>query len=107
MAEALGTDVGVDPARAALALAQRRGVGVVVGRGESLPFLSGTFGAVLFVTALCFVADPLLALQEAVGVLQEGGAIVLGIIPADGPWGRHYQKLAAEGHRYYREAHFF
>jgi hypothetical protein len=31
----------------------------------------------------------------------------LGIIPADGPWGEHYQQLAAQGHDYYRHAHFF
>lgn len=107
MAEALGIDIGLDPARTALALARQRGVGVMVGIGESLPFPSGTFGAVLFVTTLCFVGDPLRALKEAARVLRPDGAIVLGIIPADGPWGRHYRRLAAEGHAYYREAHFF
>lgn len=107
IAEGLGVELGLDPARDALTLAKRRGVGVLVGRGESLPLRDGTVGLVLFVTTLCFVADPLAALREAARVLGPGGAVVLGIIPADGPWGRHYRQLAAEGHAYYREAHFF
>ena len=107
IARSLGVELGLDPARDALILARRRGIGVVVGRGEALPFRGGTFGLVLFVTTLCFVADPLAALREAARVLRPGGAIVLGLIPADGPWGRHYRRLATEGHAYYREAHFF
>lgn len=87
-------------------LSQVEGEGVA-GVGETLPFRDGAVGLVLFVTTLCFVADPLNALREAARVLGPGGAIVLGIIPADGPWGRHYRQLAAEGHAYYREAHFF
>jgi hypothetical protein len=28
-------------------------------------------------------------------------------VPADSPLGEHYRRLGAEGHRYYRHAHFF
>ncbi|MCC6179848.1 MAG: methyltransferase domain-containing protein [Chloroflexi bacterium] len=107
IAAGLGVELGLDPASDALVLAQRRGISVVAGVGGALPFRDGAVGLVLFVTTLCFVADPLNVLREAARVLGPGGAIVLGIIPADGPWGRHYRQLAAEGHAYYREAHFF
>ncbi|MBI3979680.1 MAG: class I SAM-dependent methyltransferase [Chloroflexi bacterium] len=106
-AAALGVEVGLDPARAALALAVRRGVSGVAARGEALPFPDGTFGAVLFVLTLCFVDDPLAALREARRVLRLDGGVVLGVVPAEGPWGRHYQALAARGHPYYRNARFF
>ena len=106
-AAALGAEFGVDPAAKALALAARRSVRVAVAHGESLPFPDATFGAVLFVAALCFIPDPTAALREARRVLRSGGRILLGLIPAEGPWGRHYRALAAEGHAYYRLAHFF
>jgi hypothetical protein len=32
---------------------------------------------------------------------------MLGLVPAEGPWGQHYRQLAAQGHAYYRQAHFF
>ena len=76
-------------------------------QGEALPFPDATFGAVLFVTALCFVGNPLAALAEARRVLRRDGRIVLGLIPGEGPWGQHYRALAAAGHAYYQRAHFF
>lgn len=106
-AAGLGAEVGVDPSVPSLALAARRRVRVAAAWGEALPFPPRTFGAVLIVTTLCFVADPLAVLMEARRVLRPGGGIVLGIIPADSPWGEHYQMLAAQGHDYYQHAHFF
>lgn len=104
---ALGAEVGVDPARCALALAAGRGVHVVTARAETLPFRDAAFGAVLFVTALCFVADPLAALLEARRVLVPDGRIVLGLILAEGVLGHQYQELALAGDPFYQRAHFF
>ncbi len=102
----LGVEVGVDPARRALRFAAERSVTVVAARGEQLPFPSASFGAVLFVLTLCFVDDPLTALREAWRVLRPSGRVVLGVVPAEGPWGQHYRALAAHGHPYYRDARF-
>lgn len=106
-ASALGAEYGVDPAMGALALAAPRGVRVAAARAEALPFSDATFGAVLFVAALCFIADPLAALVEARRVLAPGGRLLLGLILAEGPWGRRYQELAQAGDPFYRRAHFF
>ena len=100
-------EVGLDPARAPLALARRRGIRAVAGAGEFLPFGSGMFGAVLLVVTLCFVHDPAAVLAEARRVVAPGGAVVLGIVPAESPWGRRYRSLADAGHPYYRQARFF
>jgi SAM-dependent methyltransferase len=105
-AAALGVEAGVDPALGALRLAARRGVSVAAARGEQLPFRGGAFGAVLFALALCFVPDQLAALREARRVLRPAGGVVVGDLPADGPWGRHYLAQAAAGHPYYRDARF-
>lgn len=106
-AAALGVENGVDPARSALALAAGRGVRAAVARAEALPFPDGTFGGVLFVAALCFISDPAAALLEARRVLVPGGRVVLGLILAEGPWGRRYRELALAGNAFYQRAHFF
>ena len=106
-AACLGAEYGIDPARQALALARRRAVQVAAAHGEALPFRDGRFGAVLIITTLCFVADPLAVLREARRVAQPDGGVVLGVVPADGVWGKHYRRLAARGDPFYELAHFF
>jgi SAM-dependent methyltransferase len=106
-ASALGADVGVDPVAAPLRLAAGRGVSVALARGEALPYRAATFGGVLFVVTLCFMAHPLRGLREARRVLRTDGKLVLGLVPADSPWGRHYQTLAARGDEFYRHARFY
>ncbi len=61
-----------------------------------LPFASGTFDAVVTVTALEFVNDPRGALLEGMRVLKPGGRIVAGVLTRNSAWGRHYQE---EGER--------
>lgn len=106
-ASALGIDFGVDPVIESLLIARERGVRPVVGSGEALPFASRVFGVSLFAFTLCFVQDPGASLREAIRVTRSNGRIVLGIVPADGPLGRHYQELGNAGHRIYRTARFF
>ncbi len=98
--------MGLDPAPAPLRLARARGVGVVQGVGERLPFRDGVFGAVLVVVTLCFAADPAALLGEARRVLGPGGALVLGDVVADSPWGEWYRRLGETGHPFYSEARF-
>ncbi|MCL4422462.1 MAG: methyltransferase domain-containing protein [Actinobacteria bacterium] len=105
-AAALGIQVGLDPVKAPLRLASGRGVAVVQGVGERLPFPDDTFSAVLLTTTLCFAADPAALLAEAGRVLQGDGRLVVGLIPADSAWGRRYQEQGRSGHPFYRLARF-
>ncbi len=106
-ARSLDVDVGLDPARAALRRARRRGIKVVQGVGQALPFRDGTFGGVLFIVTLCFAGEPLPLLREAARVLRHQGALVLADIERESPWGRLYQQQAAQGHPLYRLATFW
>ncbi len=105
-AAALGVDVGLDPAAAPLALARSRGIHVVRGAGERLPFRSGSFGAVLVVVTVCFADDPAALLAEARRVTRDDGAVVLGEVFAESAWGRFYQRKGAAGHPFYSAARF-
>lgn len=106
-AQALGMDLGVDPAAAALGYAEGRGVRALPGVGEALPFRDGQFGAVFVIVTICFADDPAALLREARRVVTEGGGVVLGIVPAESPWGRVYAKKSSSGHAFYSHARFF
>jgi SAM-dependent methyltransferase len=105
-AASLGVDVGLDPAVAPLALARSRGVRVIRGTGEHLPFRAGVFGAVLVVVTVCFAEDPAALLAEARRVIRPDGAVMLGEVFAESPWGRFYQHQRARGHPFYSAARF-
>ncbi|HVB46200.1 MAG TPA: class I SAM-dependent methyltransferase [Streptosporangiaceae bacterium] len=105
-AAALGVEVGVDPAAAPLVLARSRGIRVVRGVGERLPFRAGVFGAVLAVVTVCFADDPAVLLAEARRVVRPGGAVVMGLVFAESRWGRFYRDQGASGHPFYSAARF-
>ncbi|MCS7187531.1 MAG: class I SAM-dependent methyltransferase [Armatimonadetes bacterium] len=105
-AQSLGVEVGIDPAFRPLQLARQRQVFAVQAFGENLPFRDSTFGAVLIVVTLCFADDPLSLLREVNRVLRDDGALVLGMVFADSPWGEFYMRKAELGHPFYSAAHF-
>lgn len=106
-AEVLGMDIGVDPALNALQYAKRRGVQALRALGQILPFKNRTFGAVFVIVTLCFADDTEGLLREVARVTRADGGIVLGIVPANSPWGSFYIARAKAGHLFYSEAKFF
>lgn len=106
-AGALGISDGLDPSPAMLALAARRGIDTVRGRGEELPYRDATFDGILMVTTLCFLTDPKTTLSECHRVLRHGGSLFVGIVPAESAWGRLYRAKGREGHPFYSKARFY
>jgi len=102
----LGIGLGLEPSSAMGALARRRGIRVVRGVAEALPFAAATFDAVVLVTTICFVDDPLRTMREARRVLRTGGVLVVGFVDAASPLGRTYRRRAPRS-RFYREATFY
>lgn len=101
----LGLQIGLDPAESMLSRARTRGVGVVKGVAEALPFRDAAFDTALIVTTICFVDDIPRTLAEAERVLGPSGALVIGYIDRDSPLGRGYRAHQAEN-PFYREATF-
>jgi SAM-dependent methyltransferase len=101
-----GVPFGLDPSLPMLRLARRRGTRVVAAVGEFLPIKTGALDGVLFVTTLCFMADPEAALLEARRVLKPGGILVCAFVDARSPLGKEYVGKKDQS-RFYREARFF
>lgn len=102
----LGIAEGIDPSLRMLEIAASRGIEIYEGSAENLPFTEGSFDGALMALTLCFIANAQQALKECQRVLRPQGRLLLGIIPADSPWGREYIEKASKGHPVYALAHF-
>jgi len=100
----LGITVGIDPSRPMLEMARQRGVMVCQSLGEDLPFRDSTFDYIAVIIALCFVKDPLKALQEMWRVVKSKGKIIIGIIDRDSFLGEFYLRKESI---FYKQAHLF
>jgi SAM-dependent methyltransferase len=102
----LGVRIGIDPAREMLTYASRRGIDVVEGIAEALPFQEMRFDYQLSVTTICFVDDIKAMLSEAYRTLKPGGELVIGFIDRSSELGQHYLAHQAEN-VFYCEATFY
>jgi SAM-dependent methyltransferase len=75
--------------------------------GRALPFAQDSFGAAFVIVTLCFASDPHGLLREAARVTRGDGGVVLGIVPAQSPWGRLYAAKGAAGNAFYSHARLY
>ncbi|MDG6257897.1 MAG: class I SAM-dependent methyltransferase [Methanomicrobiaceae archaeon] len=106
MALPLGIPLGLEPAPAMGQIAHRRGMEVLKGVAERLPFCGASFDLVLMATAISFFQDVPAAFAEVMRVLVPGGSLLLAFIDREGELGRRY---AAERRtsRFFGDARFF
>jgi len=104
-ASPLKVKFGIDPS-ISIRLAKQRGVKVVAGVGEQLPFKDDSFEIILLIVTLCFVANPVQVLCEAQRVIKPQGYIIVGIIDRTSAWGKFYEKKKLQSN-FYRIAHFY
>ena len=102
----LGIKVGLEPSGKLGELARKRGLEVVKGVAEALPFAQASFDFALMVTTICFLDDLAAAFREAARVVKPGGALVIGFIAKDSPLGRRYEQHKADS-VFYRVATFY
>jgi SAM-dependent methyltransferase len=102
----LGIEIGIEPAVAMRAMARDRGIEVVGGAAEALPFREGVFDFALMVTTICFVDNAESALREACRVLKPNGSLVIGFVDKESLVGRSYLRKRHES-LFYGIATFF
>lgn len=102
----LGIKVGVEPAKAMRNVAQERGLEVIAGVAEALPFQDEQFDFALMVTTLCFVDDVERAFHEAWRILKPGGCFINGFVDRTSFLGKIYQRYKDQN-VFYKVAHFY
>lgn len=105
-AEPLGIKTGIEPSEAMRKKAKERGIHVVDGVAENLPWKDNSIDYVLMVTTICFVDNVKKSLSEVYRVLQNGGSFILAFVDKNSPVGQLYQKNKEES-LFYRDATFF
>jgi ubiquinone/menaquinone biosynthesis C-methylase UbiE len=80
----LGIPYGLDPSLPLLRMAHLRGVEVIRGIAEQMPFCSETCDFALMMTSLCFIQDPARACQETYRILKRGGKVMVGFLQRGG-----------------------
>jgi ubiquinone/menaquinone biosynthesis C-methylase UbiE len=97
-AEELEVEYGIDVSVGEIRYAKNRGIAVIAGKGEKLPFISKFFSVVFIIVTLCFVDEPLKVLKESTRVLKDEGSIILGVILRESPWASFYKKRRGRQH---------
>lgn len=102
----LGIKIGIEPSKRMRELAQAKGLEVIDGVAENLPFENEKFNFAVMITTVCFVDDLLQALSEAYRVIVPGGFLLIGMVEKNSPMGKEYQKKKAKS-KFYGEASFY
>lgn len=105
-ASPLGIDFGIDPTRAMIARARKRGIKVCQSRGEELPFRHDSFDFLLLVTVICFVTNIPQLLKEARRVLKPEGKLILAFIDQESALGKEMENRK-HSDQFYRIARFY
>ncbi len=102
---ALGIKEGVEPASAMAEKATQRGIEVMPGVAEKLPYADMQFDFVLYVT-ICFLDQLKQGLKEAHRVLKKGGSVIIGFLDKDRPIALGYKEKKGRS-TFYQKASFY
>ncbi|MEJ2627086.1 MAG: class I SAM-dependent methyltransferase [bacterium] len=102
----LGITTGLEPSPQMSKVAQKKGITIVEGIAEHLPFKNAVFQSVLIVTTVCFVDDIYQTFKEIFRVLAAGGRCIVGLVDRNSSLGKKYEKHK-ESSVFYREATFY
>lgn len=104
-AEVLKILAGVEPAHAMAQMAIARGITVIRGKAEELPFHNLSFDYAVMITTVCFLDDIPKAFAEAHRIIKKNGYFIVAIIDKESELGREYEAKKATN-PWYKDARF-
>lgn len=104
-AQPLGIKEGIEPSEEMANKAVNRGVEIIKGVAEHLPYGDLQFDFVLFVT-ICHLNNIKLAIAQAFRVLKHQGALIIGFLDKDQPIAQHYLEKRQRS-TFFRKATFY
>lgn len=102
----LGISLGIEPAKEMRLLAIKKGMRVLDGTAEEIPFKDRSFDFVLLVTTICFLDDIEKACNEVFRIVKEDGSVIVGFVDKNSLLGKHYRNYK-DKNVFYREAIFY
>jgi ubiquinone/menaquinone biosynthesis C-methylase UbiE len=102
----LGIKEGIEPAPNMRALALKRGIDVMSGEAEHLPYKDMSFDFALMAFCISYFEDLPAAFKEARRVLKNGGSLIVGFIDRDSIIGNIYKQRKPES-VFYKQANFY
>ena len=102
----LGIRIGIEPSEAMRQMARKKGIEVIDGVAEALPFDDCQFDFALMVTTICFVDDIEASFKEAFRVIKPAGFFINGFVDKNSSLGKFYQKHRAKN-VFYKIATFY
>lgn len=105
-AEALGIREGIEPSANMRSLATKRGIEVMDGKAESLPYKDNKYDFVLMTFCISYFDDLHEAFKEAYRVLKNGACLIVGFIDKESAIGRMYEARKPQS-VFYRSANFY
>jgi SAM-dependent methyltransferase len=104
-AQPLGIKEGIEPSEEMAFKATKRGIEVVKGVAESMPYKAMQFDFVLFVT-ICYLDNIERAIEESYRVLKPKGALIMAILDKNQPVAQEYKERKKRS-TFFRNARFY
>jgi ubiquinone/menaquinone biosynthesis C-methylase UbiE len=104
--KALGIKEGVEPSVPMRELAIKRGIEIMDGHAEELPYGDLRFDFVLMAFCISYFDELLPPFKEAFRVLKKDGSLIVGFLDKDSLLGKEYEQHKPES-LFYRQANFY
>ncbi|HEX6848539.1 MAG TPA: class I SAM-dependent methyltransferase [Chitinophagaceae bacterium] len=105
-AKELGIREGIEPAANMRALALKRGINVLAGEADHLPFEDMKYDFVLMAFCISYFENLQKAFKESYRVLKNGGSLIVGFVDKASTIGKSYEEKRSQS-VFYREARFY
>ena len=105
-ARVVGLELSLEMLRRAMTRCPGRTFQSVIGDMQRLPFADASFHKAISITAIEFIQDARIAIQELFRVTKPGGFIVVATLNSLSPWAQRRTEAAQKGHPLFKHTIF-